>query len=170
LVKGALWVEQGEDVEIETLYGYVRSATGNFWILEQQDQILVRNLGAELKVTLRDGKSLDLPEGFQFWIRGLNSQGVSEYGMLEPIDVSDHLPRWNALYRGSKDSFISEVQLLKQKWPLWVEKGSFIYQSLAERKIASVAEQRRQEKEQQKRLMDERRRVKQLYHERVFER
>lgn len=171
MIKGGLWVEQGDDFEVETLFGNVRSATGGFWVLDKEDQILIRNVGgADVRVTLRDGKSLDLPDGFQFWISGLNSQGVSEYGMLEPIDIADHLARWNALYPGTKEDFLKEAKLLKQKWPLLVEKSSFIYKTLAERKIASVADQLKKEREQQERLAEERKRLKQLYHQRVFER
>lgn len=170
LIKGSLWLEQGEDLEVETLFGYVRSGSGGFWVLDQGDQIVIRNIGAEVSVTLRDGKKLDLPQGFQFWIKGMNSKGVSEYGMLEPIDVVDHLFRWNSLYVGTKDSFLKEARTLKQKWPVWVEESSLIYQTLAERKIASAVAQQKQEKEQQQRLIEERRRLKQLYHQRVFER
>lgn len=170
LVKGVMWIERADDIEVETLYGNIRSSKGGFWILDQGDQVLVRNIGAQVEVRLRDGKALSLPEGFQFWMKGLNSAGVSEYGMLEPIDVADHLVRWNSLYRGSKESFVKEAQLLKQQWPLWVEKGSLIYQSLAERNIASVFEKRKQEKASQVRLIEERRRMKQLFHERVFQR
>ncbi len=102
LVKGTLWLEEGRNLEIETLFGSMQASQGQYWVLEQGSRIVVRNINADLKVTLRDGKKLEVPDGFEFWMGGVNSKNRSEYGMVQPIEMKDHLPLWKSLYRGSK--------------------------------------------------------------------
>ncbi|WP_413942647.1 hypothetical protein [Bdellovibrio sp. HCB-162] len=169
-VKGALWIEKGANVEVETLYGSLKASQGQYWVVEQGDQVLIRNVDATLTVTLRDGKSLEVPEGFEFWISGMNSKGVSSYGMIQPIDMKNHLPLWNSLYRGSKEDFVKEVTHLRANWGDLTEKSSLIYKTVVQREIASeLAKQKIVEKKKQ-RLEAERRQVKELYRQRVFER
>lgn len=170
LIQGDLWVDKGKDLRVETLYGDVQSSLGSFWILEKGERIWIRNVSSSLKVTLRDGKKLDLPEGFEFWISGLNSRGVSEYGMLQPIDIKEHLSLWSSLYQGSKEDFLKEVSSLKENWGDLADKSSALYKSLVLRELASaeekqVIQQRKKEQQEQ-----ELRRLKDAFRARVFER
>ncbi|HWU42376.1 MAG TPA: hypothetical protein VN132_03025 [Bdellovibrio sp.] len=171
LIKGSLWVEKAERVQVETAYAtMISSSEGQYWILEKGSQIIVRNIDADLRVTLRDGKKLEVPTGFEFWVSGINSRGQSEYGMIHPIDIKEHLPLWNALYVGSKKSFLEEVRQLKESWGDLTEKSAMIYQKSTERKLASVAEEKQQlqTKQQQEHLRREK--VKKLFYQRTFER
>lgn len=169
-IKGALWVEEGQDIDVETVFGSLRASQGEYWVLEQDGRIMVRNMNANLKVTLRDGKVLQLPEGFEFWLAGLNSKGVSEYGMIRPVDMREHLPMWNALYRGSKESFIKEVVQLRTSWGDLAEKSSQLYTAVAQREIASELEKRQSEERAKDQAAARRREMRELYHKRVFER
>ncbi|MBV2169180.1 MAG: hypothetical protein KUL82_10790 [Bdellovibrio sp.] len=170
LIKGTLWVEKGSQISLETLYGDLTATQGQYWVVDQGNRILVRNMNANLVVTLRDGKTLNVPEGFEFWMSGLNSQGKSEFGMIQPIDMKEHLPLWNSLYGGSKESFIKEVVHLRENWGDLAEKSSVIYQGLVERKIASEAEKKKQLEEKKARQAAELRQMRELYRQRVFER
>lgn len=169
-VKGTLWVEKGSQMNLETLYGDLSAEQGQYWVVDQGDRILVRNMNANLVVKLRDGKTLNVPEGFEFWMSGLNSQGKSEFGMIQPVDMKEHLLLWNSLYRGSKESFIKEVVHLRENWGDLAEKSSVIYKGLVERKIASEAEKKKQIEEKKARQAAELRQMRELYRQRVFER
>jgi len=170
LVRGALWVEKGPALEVETLYGTLQAPLGQYWVIDQGDKVLVRNINASLQVTLRDGKTLEIPEGFEVWIAGINSKGVAEYGMIQPIDMKSHLPLWNSLYRGSKQDFIKEVVALRENWGDLTAKSSLLYKTLVQREIASEREKREAAERIRARKQAEDRRIKELYRQRVFER
>ncbi|MDG0816532.1 hypothetical protein [Bdellovibrio svalbardensis] len=170
LLKGILWVEKSTGVEFETPYANVKASQGQYWLIEKGSQVVIRNIDADLQVVLRDGKKLEVPAGFEFWVSGINSKGQSEYGMIRPIDMKEHLPLWNALYSGSKDNFVKEVQKLKENWGDLTEKSAFIYQAATERKLASVAESKRQEEEKSRQQAAERQKLKSIYFQRTFER
>lgn len=170
LVRGALWVEKGSNFEVETVYGNITGQQGQFWVLDQSKRVLIRNVDADLKITLRDGKVLELPQGFEFWISGLNTEGKSLYGMLQPVDLKDHLSLWSSLYQGSKADFVDAVAHLKYNWGDMAEKSSALYKSVVMRGIASEEERklalvRKKEREEQ-----EIKKMKEIYRARVFER
>lgn len=170
LVKGALWVENGSSVEVDTVYGSITSSRGQYWVIEQQDQVLVRNMNADLRVTLRDGRSLDLPDGFEFWMAGVDTKGKSKFGMIRPVDMKEHLPMWNSLYRGSKEAFIKDVVQLRENWGDLAEKSGALYETLAKREIASEVEKEQALLRAKQKQAEQRRQVKDLYYKRVFER
>lgn len=170
LIQGNLWVDKGKSLRIETLFGEIASEQGSFWVLEKGNKVWIRNISSSLKVTLRDGKVLDLPEGFEFWISGLNSRGVSEYGMLQPIDIKEHLVLWSSLYQGSKEDFVKEVSHLKANWGDLAEKSSSIYKSLVMRELASEEEKRAALQRQKEQKEFELRRMKDAFRARAFER
>ncbi len=170
LLKGTLWVEKSAGVDIETPYATVSAPQGQYWLIERGSQIVVRNIDADLHVVLRDGKKLEVPAGFEFWISGINSKAQSEYGMIRPIDMKEHLPLWNALYSGTKENFVKEVKHLKENWGDLAEKSAFIYQAATERKLASIAESQRQAEEKSRQQAAERQKLKSIYFQRTFER
>lgn len=169
-IKGALWVEQGSGLEIETLYGSLKAFQGEYWVVEQSQRLLVRNVSAALKVNLRDGTELNVPEGFEFWMGGLNSEGKSEFGMIEPIKVASHLRLWNDLFEGDKEQFKEAVRHQKENWGDLAEKSGNFYKALVQREVASIAEQERQEDLKKQRQTEKVRRLKQLFYERTIER
>lgn len=169
-VKGTLWVEKGAGIEIETLYGNIIASQGQYWLVERDSKILIRNMNADLQVTLRDGKKLNVPDGFEFWIEGLNTKGQSEYGMIQPIDMKDHLRLWHSMYKGSKKDFIDEVRYFRGNWGDLVEKSSAIYEKSVLRELASVHEKEEAQRLQKEHLEKQRQQMKKLYYQRVFER
>lgn len=170
LVKGAVWVEGGKSLQLESLYASTKATMGEYWVISQDSRILIRNMTASLKVTLRDGKTLEIPEGFEVWVSGMNSQGKTEYGMIEPVNMKEHLPMWNSLYRGSKEDFVKEVRLYRDNWGDLAQKSSQIYQTLTERKMASIEAQEKAEEARRLRKAAELQRMKEMYRQRVFER
>lgn len=169
LIKGNLWVEKGA-LEVQTPFADAKSTRGQYWILSEEDRIRVRNMDADLKVTLRDGKQVEVPHGFEFWVSGIDSKGKTDYGVIRPIDMKEHLPLWNSLYVGSKENFKKEVQRYKEAWGDLTAQSSAIYKEIINRKIAAdeaaqkALELRRQEK------AEETRRLRHLYWKRSFER
>lgn len=170
LIGGALWVESGKGLRVETVYATTEAEQGQYWIFEKDSRVYVRNMSASLKVELRDGRALELPEGFEVWIGGLNSKGQTEYGMIEPVNMKELLPVWSSLYRGSKDAFVSEVRHYHDNWGDLTQKSSQLYQKLVERELASVKAREDAEKLRQQRQAAEARRIKELFRQRVFER
>lgn len=170
LMKGTLWVESGKELKVSTLYGDFEAPLGSYWLIEQDHQVVVRNIDADLNVTLRDGKKISVPEGFEVWIGGINSEGKSDYGMIRPIDMKEHIPLWASLFKGNKEAFVKQVQDLKENWGDLVAKSSEIYQDTVDRKLASIAERDKKEQEAKARAAAERERIRRLFYERTFER
>jgi hypothetical protein len=169
-VSGALWVEQGKKLTIETLYATMKAPVGQYWVIEKNDRIVIRNINADLTVVFRDGKKMDVPEGFEFWVGGINSRGVSEYGMIQPINIRDHLPLWQSLFQGSKEEFISAVRKQKENWGDLVEVSSQIYRKSADRQIASVERAAQVKAEKARRTEAGYEKIRKLFYERTFNR
>lgn len=170
LIHGSVWVEKGDSVQVDTLYGVASGARGSFWAIEQADKILLRNMTSDLDITLRDGKTLTVPEGFEVWIGGIGPDGKSTYGMIRPVEMKDHLAIWAQIYPGSKAEFLNAVRELKERWGDIAAKGSEIYQGVIDRRIASAEEKQKQEDERKAKAAAERQRVRELFYYRTFER
>ncbi|WP_413587547.1 hypothetical protein [Bdellovibrio sp. HCB274] len=170
LVKGVLWVENAPDVQIETPYVTAKSSHGQYWLIERGDRLIVRNVDAELNVELRDGKKLEVPAGFEFWVTGINSKGKNEYGMIQTIDLKDHLAQWNRLFDGTKEQFKSQVSDLRGNWSDLSERGAGLYEKIALRQIASVEDGRRREEARKREAQAERQKIRDLMFQRAFDR
>lgn len=170
LVKGNVWVEEASKVGFETPYATIKALHGEYWLIGQADKVVIRNINADLTVELREGKKLEVPAGFEFWAAGINSEGRSEFGMIQPVKISEHLSLWNSLYQGSKEEFKKEVAHLKESWSDLADKGSVIYQQIVDRKLASIAEERKNEEKKKHQAEAERQKVRELMYERAFER
>lgn len=169
LIKGNLWVEKGT-LQVQTPYADLQAKRGQYWVLTQNDRIVVRNMDSDLVVTLRDGKTVQVPEGFEFWVAGVDSDGKTDYGMIRPIDMKAHLPLWNSLYTGDKESFKKQVQGYREFWGDLTAKSSAIYKEIINREIAADDAAQKALELKEKRKADELRRMKDLYWKRSFER
>lgn len=169
-VSGALWVEKSPGIEVETVYGTMKASQGQYWIIEQSKNILVRNINANLQVTLRDGTKLTVPDGFEFWIAGVDTKGLSDFGMIQPVDMKNHLPLWYSLYTGNKTEFVTEVRNIKENWGDLVGKSSALYKEVVLRNLASVRDREENQRQRRQRLEQQRQQMKKLYYQRVFER
>jgi hypothetical protein len=171
LLQGNLWVERAQHNSFETLFANVTGVNGEFWISAVNDEkIWVRNFSSDLRVTLRDGKSVDVPHGFQMWVSGLNSEAHSEYGMVEPIDMKAQIPQWYRIYPDGKKAFTAKMNGLKMSWGDVAETGSQIYKTQTLRKIASIENQEKSAADRKRRSEAETRRIRELYRSRVFDR
>jgi hypothetical protein len=169
-VTGAIWIEKGLGLEVKSVYANFKAESGQYWIIGQSDRVLIRNMSAVLRITLRDGSALELPEGFEVWISGLNSKGKSEYGVIRPIDMKSHIPLWGNLYGGSKKSFENELMIVKSRWGDLPERSGQIYRVLADRRLASDQESLLAREVEQARKREAQRKLKNIFFERVFER
>ena len=171
LLQGNFWVERAQHNSFETLYADITGTNGEFWISANSgEKIWVRNFSSDLKVTLRDGKTVDIPHGFQMWVSGLNSEAHSEYGMVEPINMKTQIPQWYRIYPDGKKAFTKKMAALKMSWGDVAETGSQIYKAQALRKIASVEDQEKSAADRKRRSEAETRRIRELYRARVFDR
>ena len=170
LIQGSIWVEKGRGVSIETIFAEVRSRDGEFWVLEREGRILIRNISADLTVYLRDGKELPLPAGFEFWVAGITTKAQNEFGVLQPISLKNHLKDWVQLYPGTSEQFRKDVQELKENWKSLAAKSGDLYQQVTNRRLASIAEAKRHEQVRKENALREQKRVKELYFHKVFER
>ncbi|MNL03792.1 hypothetical protein D3C87_1243400 [compost metagenome] len=119
---------------------------------------------------LRDGKELALPAGFEFWIAGINTKAQSDFGVLQAVDLKDHIKNWAALYPGTSEQFKKDVLEFKENWKTLAAQGGTLYQEMANRRIASIQDSKHQEKLRKARMAAEQKRLKDLYFERTFER
>lgn len=155
---------------IETLYGTIQVNRGDFWLRSQEEnRIVISNVDADLKITLRDGQTVFLPEGFQFWISGITTNGKSKYGVLEPVDFSSLLPSLAVFHKGSKEDFHLALAKLRLNHKKAVEQGSLMYQQNVDRHLASVKAQEEERALRQQRQAAEKRRIKEMFFQRTFE-
>lgn len=169
LIKGTLWVEKGT-LQVQTPYADLQARKGQYWVLSKEDRIWVRNMDADLILTLRDGKTLQLPEGFEVWVAGLDSQGRTDHGMIQPLNIKEHLPLWSSLYVGSKENFRKEVLGFKKYWGDLTAKSAAIYRDIVVREIAATEAAQKAVELKKQRQAEETRRIRELYWKRSFER
>lgn len=170
LISGALWVEKAEDFDVQTPYAMIHGYSGEFWVIQKKDKIFIRNIDAAISVSLTDGRKVELPVGFEFWVGRINSDGLTEFGMIQPIDFKDHLVLWNALYTGSKSKFLKDVKALKEKSAESIEAGARIYQIATERKLAAEAEEEVRKVEIKNQETSKKAQVRRYFYKRTFER
>ncbi|WP_413561477.1 hypothetical protein [Bdellovibrio sp. HCB209] len=170
LVKGVLWVEEAPQVTVETPFVTTKANHGQYWLVDRGDRLIVRNINADLNVVLRDGKKLEVPAGFEFWVSGINSNGKNEYGMIQTVDFKDHLVLWNKLFTGTKEQFKTEVAELRENWSDLGERGGSLYEKIALRQIASIEEGHKKEAEKKRQAQAERQKTRELMFKRAFDR
>lgn len=170
LIDGQMWIESAAGTVLETIYGSAKATHGEYWISTVKDKIFFRNISSDIEVTLRDGKTVQAPAGFQFWIGGLSSDAKSEYGMIEPIDMKSLLPVWTILFAGTKEDFTTKIRDLRKDWGNLVEVSSQIYRDQAMRKIASSENQKNKESTRIRNAQLAKERLRETYRARVFDR
>lgn len=170
LLEGKLWVKNGPSVKVRTLSAEAEGSSGQYWIFAGKDgKTLFRNINSKLVLSFKDQSKMEVPKGFQVWVGSVNSEAKVERGMVEPVDLKDHLKSWYSLYSGSREQFVSEVQDLKDQWADLVEQSGDIYKKVVERKLAALDDKKRQALELQQKKEKERRRIRAEFHKRVFD-
>ncbi|WP_413291434.1 hypothetical protein [Bdellovibrio sp. HCB337] len=169
VVEGSLWVQNAPSVRVKTVSAEVEASSGQYWVFAEKNRTVFRNISSKLVVTFKDQSKMEIPRGFEIWVGSVNSEAKVEHGMVEPIDLKQHLKSWFALYPGTRQQFVSEVQDLKDQWADLIEESGDIYKKVAERKMAALDEEKRKQLEVQKKKDDDRRQLRERFHKRVFE-
>jgi hypothetical protein len=170
LVAGTLWMQNAPSVKVRTVSALAEGSSGQYWVFADKDgRVVFRNITSKLIVTFKDHTKIEIPRGFEVWVGSVNSKAQTEHGMIEPINLKDHLKAWYQLYPGDRAQFVSEVQDLKDQWSDLVEKSGDIYKKVAERELAALDEKKRAQLEVQRKKEEERLRIRAEFHKRVFE-
>lgn len=168
LVEGTLWIQNAPSVKVKTISAEAEGSSGQYWIFIEKNRTIFRNISSKLILTFKDETKMEIPRGFEVWVGSVNSEAQVEHGMVEPVDLKRHLKSWHSLYPGTRQQFASEVQDLKGQWADLVEESGDIYKKVAERKMAALDEEKRKQVEIQRKKDEDRRLLRQKYHERVF--
>ncbi len=166
----SLFQVNSKSLSIETLYGVIHVNKGDFWLRSSENnKIIISNVDSDLKIVLRDNQVVSLPEGFQFWISGIATNGKSKYGVLEPVDFASLLPSLAIFHKGSKEDFYLALAKLRTNHKKAVEQGSLMYQQGVDRHLASVKAQQEEKELREQQRAAEKRRIKELFFKRTFE-
>ncbi len=168
-INGIVWVQNQEPINFRSLYGKIESEQGEFWLIENDNKILVRSIIGKLKIKI-NSETLDIPEGFQIWISGKDSSGKNTFGIPEIIPIEAHLKLWAEMYSGSKDEFKNKISLLKNLYKDKQEESSQFYQQIADRHVANSLEEERNKKKQEEKRRAYLLEIRRQYFERVFQR
>ncbi len=166
---GTVWVQNQEPLEISTLYAAISSTKGEFWLVEKDNKIFVRSIVGQTDIKINSGV-LNLPEGFQIWISGKDSQGKNTYGVPEIIPMEEHLRLWSTLFSGSREEFKNKVKMLKDLYKDTAYEGGELYQKIADRHVATLEEKKRAEQASSERRRAYLQEIRRLYFEKVFQR
>lgn len=170
-LKGNVRATVPHQAELNFPYGKVKTADGEFWIVEDdENRFVVRAVRGAATVVTRDGRNLEIPEGLELWVGPLSSNGISTYGVPSLIPVEDHLRLWSELKDLPKDKFVLEARELRERWKGRQSVAAVLYDRVAQRHLASVEEQKRLNGEKAKAKAEEREKFRKLLYERAFQR
>ncbi|MBX3040235.1 MAG: hypothetical protein KF789_05935 [Bdellovibrionaceae bacterium] len=170
LLKGSVRGQNEKPASLGFPFGEVKSESGEFWIIDSGSRFLIRAVSESLRIHTKDGRILELPEGLEVWVGPQSLQGSFTHGVPALIPVDDHLRRWNQLNDLSKEEFIRQAQLLKMKWKDRQVVASALYEKVAERHIASAAEEEATVRRRQEKENAQRERFRKLLYHKAFER
>lgn len=168
LLSGCHWIEAKDRYTLQTLYGQIIARHADFVVRAQDQRVYVSNHLGELKVKLKDGREIQVPPGFEFWISELGSDKKNQMGLLAPIEMKTHTPLLGRVWPGSHEDLAERLRLYKRRWGNRVEMAAQFYQSLAYRKIASVEEKIARKEQAKLKVQRQREANRKLLFERVF--
>jgi len=168
LLSGCHWIEAGDRYVLQTLYGQVIARHADFLVRVQDQRVYVSNHLGELKVRLKDGREIQVPPGFEFWISELGADKKNQMGLLAPIEMKTHTILLGRVWPGSSEDLAQRLRLYRRRWGNRVEMAAQFYQSLAQRKIASIEEKNARSERTKLRVQRQREANRRLLYERVF--
>lgn len=115
LLDGTIRSQSQKQIQIRSIFADF-SFQGDVYFRGEKDRVLVRNVKGDVKITLRDGKELILPEGFEIWIAGLDANKKSSVGMYRKLDLKDHIRLWSQSFEGSKTAFLKDLAEYRQTY------------------------------------------------------
>lgn len=167
LLRGAV---RTSGAAISTVYGAISKYDGEAWVLAEDDErIVVRAVSGSVQFTTRSGQDLEIPQGFEVWIGGLDAQGRNVHGVPAMIPVEDHLHRWVAMDSLSKDDLKHKVSGLRELWKNREEIAAELYGRVSRRNLASVAEKEARQAEKARAARAQRDEYRRLLHRTAFE-
>lgn len=169
LLSGTLRSQSYKLTQIRSIFADF-SFQGDVYFRSEKDKVLARNVAGTMKITLRDGTDLILPEGFEIWIAGLDMNKKSSLGMYRKLDLKDHIRLWSLSFEGGKKAFLKDLAEYKETYTQIRKNEVELF-----RGVASDLQQKNEAKEQaherreflQKRDKEVRRK---LFFERTFSR
>ena len=167
-ISGTLWSQNYEKMKVATVFGDVDAVAGPFWVLGDKDKIWIRNVNADLSLHLRDGRTIELPIGFQIWLGGLDQKGQSTMGIPEMIPVEDHIRVWSYMFPGNKDEFKKEVAALKWTWGSLAERSSQLYLNIAHHQENLALKHKVKIQRREVAAADQKKQLRALYTEKTF--
>lgn len=157
-LNGVLRAKSEKNEQIRSVFVDV-SYLGEVFLKSEADQILIRNMSGVVKLVLRDHTELNLPQGMEIWVAGLDRNKKSIYGVVRKIDLVDHIRLWSRYYEGTKQEFKDEVSEFKIRWKKAQEAEANLYRDVASEAQRSYEKSeaaklaRAKKEEQQKKIM-----------------
>lgn len=115
LLEGTIRSKATKQVQIRSIFADF-SFAGDVYFRGEKDRILVRNVSGEVKITLRDGKEMVLPEGFEIWVAGLDMNKTSSIGVYRKLNLKEHIRLWSLSFEGNKASFLRELNAYRAQY------------------------------------------------------
>lgn len=172
LVKGKIWVNKvGDGFSLKTIYGEIVSEDGGGFFVEQTNaKIIVKNLDARMKVNLRGGKVLEVPEGFETWLGPVNSLGFSSTGVVQPVEIKVIAAELGPLFIGGSKKFASQLSYYRDRWGDLEQRSAKLYKEVVLRELASISQKEKEAIESENRKKEAIRQQKELFFQRAFSR
>lgn len=165
LLQGALRAKNADAVSV---YGVLKPSSEAWLIDDGSGRLTVRAVAGASRFVLRDGREIEVPEGFEVWIGGLGAGKRNLHGVPSPIPVEDHLKRLAAMDRLSGDDLRAEMKALKTRWQDRHEAAAALYDGIAKRGLASAEESERKERARRQAQDDEKKKYRQMLYDRAF--
>lgn len=159
LIRGTLWNHQGS-LFVETEFGAVDGADGEFWVIHQKHRVLVRNLSSQMNVHYKSinqtvGLSDVIPNGFESWFGAMTLRGDAQHGFVRPIDSKQYLKDLATCFQGDRVEFMKEYSGFKTLWKRSIASAGEMYQRAIDEKIENKKEEIRRQREVQERIQHE---------------
>lgn len=141
LMRGVVRVRERE---IDFAFGKILKGSQEVWILDTGgDQVTLRAVAGPSEILLKDGRQVEIPQGFEIWVGSISSDGKNSYGVPTEIHIVDHLQRWAKMDHLNREKLEEGMKELSALWKDRPQIASHLYQSVIDRQIASVQEEQR---------------------------
>lgn len=164
-VEGSLWIEKSNsEFKVTTVFADVVSEDGGgFWVYEKNGKIWVRNMDGIVKLNLRGGVALEVPEGFEIWIGAVDHNGVTSHGVVQAINMNEIGKDLLKIYSGSKHEFIEALTYYRDRWGDLNQRSTVLYKDVVVRELASIEKNILAEENKKKSKLEEKEKLRQLY-------
>jgi hypothetical protein len=143
LIWGTIWIKAKGDFTIRTEYGDASITDGEFWVTKTAERIIIATITSSVTVKpLGSNEHFVVESGEENWLSRVGRSGSAESGVPMAISFKEHLERWARLYRGGKKNFEKDVAEFHKTWLAASERTAQLHQSLVNRKIASIQEEK----------------------------